>query len=67
MIKAVMVFLSLMIVIGIVGNALFPGAMARQLKSRLRGKIRLGAAKPPTCPGCGRYVIGAARCGCGKG
>ena len=67
MIKAVMVFLLLMVVIGIVGNALFPGAMARQLKSRLRGKIRLGVAKPPTCPACGRCVIGEVRCGCSKG
>ena len=67
MIKAVVVFLLIMAVIGIIGNALFPGAMARQVKSRMRGKNRLGAAKSATCKACGRYVIGAKGCDCKKG
>ncbi len=66
MIKAVIVFLVLMAGIGMLGNALFPGAVARQVKSRLAGKIRFGAAKPASCRACGRYVFGSKGCDCGK-
>jgi len=67
MVKAVIVFLLLMVVIGIISNALFPGAMARQVKSRVWGRNRLGSAKSGTCKACGRYVIGASGCDCKKG
>lgn len=67
MIKAVLFFLLIMAAIGMIGNALFPGAMVRRLKSRWRGKNLLGVAKPATCKTCGRYVIGAKGCDCKKG
>jgi hypothetical protein len=57
MIKAVMLFLIVMLVIGIVGNALFPGAMTRKLSRK----------RPGTCPRCGRFIIGSRGCDCKKG
>ncbi len=67
MIKGVLVFLLIMGAIGMIGNLLFPGAVGRSLKSRLRGKNRVGSSKPATCKACRRYVIGAKNCECGKG
>lgn len=67
MIKAVILFLLIMAVIGIIGNALFPGAMARQVRSRVRGANWLNARKPVTCKACGRHVIGSAGCNCRSG
>ena len=67
MIKGVLVCLLIMAAIGMIGNALFPGAVGRSIKSRLHGKNRVGAAKPAICKACGRYVIGAKGCDCGKG
>ena len=67
MIKAVLLFLVLMALIGIIGNALFPGAMARQAKARLWGKNRRGGAKSASCTSCGRYLIGTKGCDCKKG
>ena len=61
MVKAVLVFLFVMVVIGMIGNALFPGSIRRGVKKRLAG------AKPSTCPRCGRYVIGSKGCDCRKG
>jgi hypothetical protein len=61
MVKAVLVFLIVMVVIGMIGNALFPGSIRRGVKKRLVG------AKPSTCPRCGRYVIGSKGCDCRKG
>jgi hypothetical protein len=57
MIKAVILFLLVMVAIGMVGNALFPGSVRR----------RLSRSKPKTCPRCGRYVIGSKGCDCKKG
>lgn len=61
MIKAVLVFLLVMLAIGMVGNALFPGSLGRSVKKRL------GLAGPATCKRCGRYVIGSKGCDCKKG
>lgn len=57
MIKAVIVFLLVMLVIGMVGNALFPGSVRRRLRP----------SKPKTCPRCGRFMIGSKGCDCRKG
>ncbi len=61
MIKAVIVFLLVMLAIGMVGNALFPGRIGGSVKKRL------GLANPATCKRCGRYVIGSKGCDCKKG
>ncbi len=58
-VKAVLVFLLVMLVIGMIGNALFPGALTKAAKKRLP------LAKTKTCPRCGKYQIGTSVCGCG--
>ncbi|MES2665248.1 MAG: hypothetical protein V4712_04060 [Pseudomonadota bacterium] len=57
LVKIVILFLGGMVVIGMVGKLLFPGAIGRVVRKRLA---------PPACPRCGRYVIGAKGCDCGK-
>lgn len=54
LIKAVIVFLGVMVVIGMLGNALFPGATSRMVTRR---------RKPAFCDKCGRPMIGRA-CDC---
>jgi hypothetical protein len=61
MIKGVLFFLLVMVAIGMVGNALAPGAIGRSIKKRM------GVGKPATCGRCGRYVIGSKGCDCKKG
>jgi hypothetical protein len=61
MVKGVIVFLVVMLAIGMIGNALFPGSVGRSVKKRF------GRAKPASCPRCGRYVIGLRDCDCKKG
>ncbi|WP_435257497.1 hypothetical protein ACSBLW_15490 [Thioclava sp. FR2] len=56
--KIILIFLLAMILIGMIGKALFPDAMSRGLR-RARGN-------PAVCKSCGRYVIGKA-CDCKKG
>ena len=58
-VKAVLVFLLVMLVIGMIGNALFPGALTKAAKKRLP------LANTKTCPRCGKYQIGTSVCGCG--
>jgi hypothetical protein len=60
MIKAVLVFLIVMAVIAMIGNALFPGALTRRMKQQLR---LTPAAK---CTSCGRHLIGTSGCNCKK-
>jgi hypothetical protein len=55
--KTALVFLAAMVLIGMVGRALFPDATRRALRRAL--------PKPPVCPACGRYLIGRGNCGCG--
>lgn len=59
--KTFLVFLLGMVLIGMIGKVLFPGALQRRLP--LIGKL----AKPKTCPRCGRYIIGRGGCDCGSG
>ncbi|MDB5659798.1 MAG: hypothetical protein JWS10_2413 [Cypionkella sp.] len=61
MIKAVLVFLLVMLAIGMVGNALFPGRIGGSVKKRF------GLSSPATCKRCGRYMIGSKGCNCKKG
>jgi hypothetical protein len=61
LIKSVILFLLVMIVIAMIGNALSPGLVKRQVKKRL------GVAKPLVCPHCKRYLIGSTGCDCKKG
>lgn len=58
LLKIILVFLLGMVLIGMVGKALFPGA--------LTGALRRKGLKPPVCGRCGRYVIGKS-CACKKG
>jgi hypothetical protein len=53
MIKAVILFLLAMVVIGMVGNLLFPGELRRRM-----------LPKAQSCPRCGRPLIGKGPCGC---
>jgi hypothetical protein len=56
LVKVVIAFLLAMLLVAMIGRALFPGL------------LRLGRAHPArsrTCPDCGRFQIGASRCDCG--
>jgi hypothetical protein len=61
MIKVTLLFLLVMVAIGMIGNAIFPGSALRSVKKRF------GLNKPSTCNRCGRYVIGSKSCDCKKG
>lgn len=54
--KIIMVFLGLMVLVALIGRALFPSAMPRVMRKR---------AAPPVCAKCGRYLIGRKMCECG--
>ena len=54
--KIIFVFLAAMVLIALVGRALFPSAMPRVLRKR---------QKAPVCSKCGRYLIGTKTCDCG--
>lgn len=54
--KVAIIFLAGMVLLALVGRALFPGAL------RLR---RDRAARPEKCSSCGSFVIGKGPCDCG--
>lgn len=56
MVKAAFVFLGLMVLVALIGRALFPSALPKMLRKR---------AEAPVCPRCGRYLIGRKTCDCG--
>lgn len=57
LVKTILIFLGLMVLVGMIGKALFPGA-ARRIVAR----------RAPVCRSCGRYLIGRKGCDCkGKG
>lgn len=60
MVKAVLFFLFLMLLIGMIGNVVTSGALTRAAKKRL------GLPRPARCSHCGRYLIGKTGCDCGK-
>ncbi|MEF3048788.1 hypothetical protein [Pseudotabrizicola sp. L79] len=55
--KIIMIFLLAMVLVGMIGKALFPDALSRRL--------RKGKDRAPVCRRCGRYVVGK-RCDCDK-
>jgi hypothetical protein len=57
LIKAVILFLGAMVILGMVGNWLFPGAVKRGVAKRLA---------PAKCAQCGRFRIGMSPCDCGR-
>ena len=59
MIKAVTLFLLVMLLIGLVGNALFPGALSGMARRKT------GLDKARRCPKCNRYRVGKSDCSCG--
>jgi hypothetical protein len=56
LLKTILVFLGAMVLIALVGRALFPGALPRVLRKKV---------SPPVCAKCGRYLIGRSTCDCG--
>jgi len=55
LVKTILLFLLGMVLIAMIGRALFP--------SRFKGMALRRAPKP--CPRCGRYQIGSGDCACG--
>ena len=58
LLKIILIFLLGMVLIGMIGKALFPGKLTAVMRQKM--------AKPPVCAKCGRYVIGKT-CACKKG
>jgi hypothetical protein len=56
LVKVIFVFLGLMVLVALIGRALFPSALPRVLRKK---------AVAPVCPRCGRYLIGRKTCDCG--
>lgn len=54
--KVILVFLGAMVLVALIGRALFPGALPRMMRKR---------QGPPVCGKCGRYLIGRKGCDCG--
>jgi hypothetical protein len=54
--KIIFLFLGLMVLVALIGRALFPSALPRVLRKR---------QSPPVCSSCGRYLIGRKTCDCG--
>jgi hypothetical protein len=53
--KVIILFLGAMVLIALVGRALFPTALPRMMRKR---------SKAPVCAKCGRYLIGRKECDC---
>jgi hypothetical protein len=56
LVKVIFLFLAAMVLVALVGRALFPSALPRILRKR---------QDPPRCGKCGRYLIGQKTCACG--
>ncbi len=54
--KVILFFLLAMILVALIGRALFPGALPRVMRKR---------KSAPVCGKCGRYLIGTKTCDCG--
>jgi hypothetical protein len=54
--KVIFVFLAAMVLIALIGRALFPGALPRVMQKRKAA---------PVCIKCGRHLIGTKPCDCG--
>jgi hypothetical protein len=53
LVKVVIVFLLVMVVMAMIGKAMFPGRFGK-------------SARPPVCPRCQRYLTRPGDCGCGR-
>jgi len=60
LIKAVLLFLLVMLAVGMIGNALTRGGLTRSAKRRL------GLSPASRCSRCGRYLLGKTDCDCGR-
>jgi hypothetical protein len=56
LVKVIVVFLGLMVLVALIGRALFPSALPRVLRKQRR---------PARCGTCGRHLIGQKTCDCG--
>lgn len=56
LLKVILIFLGLMVLVALIGRVLFPTALPRVLRKRVRA---------PVCRKCGRYVVGRNGCDCG--
>ena len=54
--KVIFIFLGLMVIVALIGRALFPSALPRVMRKK---------SSPPVCDRCGRYMIGRKTCDCG--
>ena len=59
LVKLMLLFLLAMVVVAMLGNLLFPGAIGRQVRRRLTSR------RAASCSRCGRPMIGRS-CDCGK-
>ena len=53
--KIIFIFLAGMVLVAMIGKALFPGRFSRLVTKR---------RKPAVCDSCGRYLIGRKTCDC---
>jgi hypothetical protein len=58
LVKIVTLFLLGMVLIGLLGKQLFPGAISRGLRRKM------GLQDASRCPRCGRYLFGKGGCDC---
>lgn len=61
LLKTAILFLGAMVLIGMIGKALFPSTFGR-----ITGR-KADVGKPPRCRRCGRYLLGKGGCDCAKG
>ncbi len=54
--KTILIFLGAMVLVAMIGKALFPGHLSRMVTKR---------PKPAVCAKCGRYLMGNKGCDCG--
>lgn len=57
LVKVTLLFLLAIVLVGMIGRALFPAVLRR-------GTTRRRAGKPESCPNCGRFLIGKGGCDC---
>ncbi len=56
LVKTILIFLGAMVLVAMIGKALFPGAVGRIVTKRRKAAV---------CAKCGRYLIGCKTCDCG--
>lgn len=56
LLKVIFIFLAAMVLVALIGRALFPGALPRVMQKR-QGS--------PRCTKCGRFLIDRKTCDCG--